>query len=126
MSTVGTTRSFGELWIDGFKTAMRLRPQSWAEIADSDEDTRSALAGLIMLADINRGDSRLSKAEIDDLTKKAPELIPFWVPMLNAWRIAHHVVSQPETPTRPFTKVGRNDPCPCGSGKKYKKCCGLN
>ncbi len=24
------------------------------------------------------------------------------------------------------TKVGRNDPCPCGSGKKYKKCCGKN
>lgn len=26
----------------------------------------------------------------------------------------------------PFTaaKIGRNDPCPCGSGKKYKKCCG--
>jgi len=23
-------------------------------------------------------------------------------------------------------KVGRNDPCPCGSGRKYKKCCGLN
>lgn len=23
-------------------------------------------------------------------------------------------------------KVGRNDPCPCGSGKKYKKCCGRN
>ena len=23
-----------------------------------------------------------------------------------------------------LTKVGRNDPCPCGSGKKYKKCCG--
>jgi preprotein translocase subunit SecA len=22
--------------------------------------------------------------------------------------------------------VGRNDPCPCGSGKKYKKCCGAN
>jgi uncharacterized protein YecA (UPF0149 family) len=22
------------------------------------------------------------------------------------------------------SKVGRNDPCPCGSGKKYKKCCG--
>lgn len=24
------------------------------------------------------------------------------------------------------TKVGRNDPCPCGSGKKYKQCCGRN
>ena len=26
--------------------------------------------------------------------------------------------------TRESPKVGRNDPCPCGSGKKYKKCCG--
>jgi hypothetical protein len=26
---------------------------------------------------------------------------------------------------RPGTKTGRNEPCPCGSGKKYKKCCGL-
>ncbi len=24
---------------------------------------------------------------------------------------------------RPGSKIGRNDPCPCGSGKKYKKCC---
>jgi preprotein translocase subunit SecA len=23
-----------------------------------------------------------------------------------------------------FRNVGRNDPCPCGSGKKYKRCCG--
>ncbi len=29
------------------------------------------------------------------------------------------------TPKR-STKVGRNDPCPCGSGKKYKNCCGAN
>ncbi|MGE5607744.1 MAG: SEC-C metal-binding domain-containing protein, partial [Bacillota bacterium] len=27
---------------------------------------------------------------------------------------------------RETPKVGRNDPCPCGSGKKYKKCCGAN
>jgi hypothetical protein len=26
--------------------------------------------------------------------------------------------------TRPGSRIGRNDPCPCGSGKKYKKCCG--
>ncbi|MDO3376714.1 preprotein translocase subunit SecA [Geoalkalibacter halelectricus] len=32
---------------------------------------------------------------------------------------------QPQKPaTREEDKVGRNDPCPCGSGKKYKKCCG--
>ena len=28
--------------------------------------------------------------------------------------------------SNPTTDVGRNDPCPCGSGKKYKKCCGAN
>jgi len=31
-----------------------------------------------------------------------------------------------ETYRREKPKVGRNDPCPCGSGKKYKKCCGKN
>ncbi|MCR4662819.1 MAG: SEC-C domain-containing protein, partial [Endomicrobiaceae bacterium] len=29
-----------------------------------------------------------------------------------------------ETKNVDFSKVGRNDPCPCGSGLKYKKCCG--
>jgi len=29
-------------------------------------------------------------------------------------------------PVKIEQKVGRNDPCPCGSGKKYKKCCGIN
>jgi preprotein translocase subunit SecA len=31
-----------------------------------------------------------------------------------------------ETVKRDMPKVGRNDPCPCGSGKKYKNCCGRN
>jgi preprotein translocase subunit SecA len=42
--------------------------------------------------------------------------------------------AQPQQPQRPVVspivrtqrKVGRNEPCPCGSGKKYKKCCGAN
>lgn len=29
----------------------------------------------------------------------------------------------PETTVHVGPKIGRNDPCPCGSGKKYKKCC---
>ena len=35
----------------------------------------------------------------------------------------HH---RPQTVVRESPKVGRNDPCPCGSGKKYKKCCGAD
>lgn len=33
--------------------------------------------------------------------------------------------AKPQIPfIRESPKIGRNDPCPCGSGKKYKKCCG--
>lgn len=32
----------------------------------------------------------------------------------------------PASETKPMGKVGRNAPCPCGSGKKFKKCCGAN
>ncbi|HEY6348759.1 MAG TPA: preprotein translocase subunit SecA [Candidatus Angelobacter sp.] len=33
--------------------------------------------------------------------------------------------NKPQQVVRGAAKVGRNDPCPCGSGKKYKKCCGV-
>ena len=32
----------------------------------------------------------------------------------------------PKKQPRKVTKIGRNDPCPCGSDKKYKNCCGRN
>lgn len=39
------------------------------------------------------------------------------------WRyVDGQMVSGP--PVRKERKIGRNEPCPCGSGKKYKKCCG--
>lgn len=38
--------------------------------------------------------------------------------------IAEHAAS--ERAPRRAARVGRNDPCPCGSGRKYKKCCGAN
>ena len=33
-------------------------------------------------------------------------------------------IKPPVTQPEKQKKVGRNDPCPCGSGKKYKRCCG--
>lgn len=38
------------------------------------------------------------------------------------WHFSDGVMVKPKPIT--VTKVGRNDPCPCGSGQKYKKCCG--
>ena len=40
------------------------------------------------------------------------------------WRFIDGVIANTEPYRREEPKVGRNDPCPCGSGKKYKKCCG--
>lgn len=36
----------------------------------------------------------------------------------------HHELEDEQVPAVAKPKVGRNDPCPCGSGKKFKKCCG--
>jgi len=65
------------------------------------------------------------------VTAKAPDNIARWIVTLNASRIAnyHSMQSAGLTPPPSFVsarKIGRNDPCPCGSGKKYKRCCGIN
>ena len=115
-----------EIWIDGFDTALQLRPEAWVKLRDSGGDTCGALAGLVALVQIGRGESTLPKEQVDDLTAKAPDLIPHYVETLNAWRICQQVAGQVRAEAPNFGKVGRNEPCPCGSGKKYKRCCGLN
>lgn len=40
------------------------------------------------------------------------------------WRFIDGELVKPKPIVRDEPRVGRNDPCPCGSGKKYKKCCG--
>ncbi len=42
----------------------------------------------------------------------------------DGWKFDDGELVPEEPERRESPKVGRNDPCPCGSGKKYKKCCG--
>ena len=58
--------------------------------------------------------------QIAALVNAAPDLIPAWVETLHA---RHHDAGAQPVPSR-SGKVGRNGPCPCGSGRKYKKCRG--
>jgi preprotein translocase subunit SecA len=44
----------------------------------------------------------------------------------NAQQQNNRAVQQKQISASDIKKIGRNDPCPCGSGKKYKKCCGKN
>ena len=54
--------------------------------------------------------------------------LPQWETILGEEKIAEIAkkYKQSKTVRRAEPKVGRNDPCPCGSGKKYKHCCGRN
>lgn len=113
-----------EPWIDGFTRAMALRPQGLTRIAESDDqEAILALTGIALLSDINTHDSGMTDEQIGAFDREAPDLIPQWVEILHQWR-RENDDHQPLSNRR--TKIGRNDPCLCGSGKKYKKCCGLN
>jgi uncharacterized protein YecA (UPF0149 family) len=53
----------------------------------------------------------------DGRSRREPALTP-------ARSLRSAAASAPALAPAMKAKVGRNDPCPCGSGKKYKKCCG--
>ncbi|WP_212635429.1 SEC-C metal-binding domain-containing protein, partial [Rhodobacter capsulatus] len=111
--------------------AMQLRPEAWGKIAAS-RNVR-AIKALKKIEELGKlaarfADGGLYKA--NKLATEAPALIPDLVEELNLFTKAQ----VPGLPTgfpmaanmasAPGPKVGRNDPCPCGSGKKFKKCCG--
>src|SRR4051794_22259106 len=82
-----------ELWMSGFERAMALRPQSWAKVVNSDDEgAAAALTGTQALIRISSGERDRDgeeQAAVDDLTRRAPDLIPPWVDALNSWRIRH-------------------------------------
>ncbi|RZF64148.1 YecA family protein [Sphingomonas populi] len=111
-----------EIWIDGFALAMALREDAWRAITTgADAEVAAAVIYLLALADIADNRSVLTSMEINEVSDAAPIAIPEQVVRLYA---AHGGAggALPEVGT-PAAKVGRNDPCPCGSGKKFKKCC---
>ncbi len=107
---------------------MRILPHSWDVMVESDdEEIRSILPMILALNDIDTGRSDLDEAARDDLDAIAPDLIPDMVLKLNRW--TKKQASKETSKTAASTsyqsrKPGRNSPCPCGSGNKFKKCCG--
>lgn len=57
--------------------------------------------------------------------ERKPVATQEYKPSVNGKGTSQDAIARPKTGIR-ATKIGRNDPCPCGSGKKYKKCCGRN
>jgi hypothetical protein len=67
---------------------------------------------------------RLRHPPIDDVVEATSWWSAFSESGDDDWDDDDAVVDGPQEPYRAPPKVGRNEPCPCGSGKKYKKCCG--
>lgn len=108
-------------WIEGFNRALALRPDAWDPMLEEGSSALEALSAILTMTAIAAEDCDLPAEDIAEIEATAPYLIGDCVEALYAWR------ANPFTPSaiaKGRAKVGRNDPCPCGSGKKYKKCCG--
>lgn len=118
-------------WAEGFLQAITLRADAWEPLFQSKRDGQLLVPILALCGDEN-GHSLLGVPpnEEDRIMEEAAEFIPACVTAIAAYWREKRRVSIPFTPgpsPQPHyasAKVGRNDPCPCGSGKKFKKCCG--
>ena len=115
----------GNDWATGFLRGMRLRRDHWAELLHID-DENGPLAVVMNLFYEHNPDPDLRSAPIPDDQREETHLrlaadlsliYRYFEPHRQA-RAAQSVVQRRTGP-----KIGRNDPCPCGSGKKYKQCC---
>jgi len=120
-------------WAEGFLQAIILRADAWEPLFRAPEGV--LLLPILGLCGDENGESLLGlpPEEEDRLIDDAVEFIPACVAEIDAyWRgRGSRQTSMPRLPGRPHAeplhqpaKTGRNEPCPCGSGKKFKKCCG--
>lgn len=117
----------GNDWARGFMRGMHIRHDGWAELVN-DEECGGCLIPMMMLCHEHDEDPKMRPKPITP--EKREEVIAHMAAGLvgtyryfRARRETYPSSPAPE-PQRGTPKVGRNDLCPCGSGKKYKKCCG--
>ena len=76
---------------------------------------------LIGSVDVLVGMDIISKGDFAVTNKDKITAFSFRIPSMQRIDFANYVYK--EKSTKPVKQIGRNDPCPCGSGKKYKHCC---
>ncbi len=118
-------------WAEGFLQAIMLRADAWGSLFKSKRDGQLLFPILALCGDEN-GESLLGLPSEDEdrVMEEVTEFIPACVTAIATyWRERGSThISMPlmrgRQPDQPSIKTGRNEPCPCGSGKKFKKCCG--
>ncbi|CDI03447.1 MAG: UPF0149 family protein [Candidatus Competibacter denitrificans] len=114
---------YGNDWADGFLQGVQLRSESWRELL-TDDAVDGPLLPMLILAHEHDPDPDLRPPAIAAEDREV--LLQVMVAALTMIyrRFAPHrrAAAQAALP-RKNPKIGRNDPCPCGSGRKYKHCC---
>jgi len=113
-------------WAFGFMTATGLRLPAWTTLLQSEQDDVLAYPILAFCEDESGNPLfDIPKRDRAYLETNASELIAQAVAdIAGYWQQKNKPLPTGAVPVRTTPKIGRNDPCPCGSGKKHKKCCG--
>lgn len=117
----------GNAWARGYIHGTHMRAEGWGELA-ANEDKRDMLLPMLYLNFEDHPDPELCAPSLPP--EKRVEMIELM--MTRVTDIYHYFAAHRRTTaqnasekaTHAKMKVGRNQPCPCGSGKKFKVCCG--
>jgi uncharacterized protein len=122
-----------DAWIKGFMRALALRRALWNRLVDQAETPfTEAMIFLMTLRSILQGESTFDEDEHARILTEAPDMIPECIAAIVQQSRPDLVPASPprapgtEQSAPQYARPGRNDPCPCGSGRKYKGCCGKN
>jgi uncharacterized protein len=122
----------GRLWAQGFMQGVELRFEGWQDLlADDNSGDLLMIATVAGEVDPAWPKRKISRKKMDEINL----LMAAGVARAHAHFLKQRSSASTNSPApavreperRPAAKVGRNDPCPCGSGLKFKKChCGLS
>jgi len=110
-----STYKLAEQWAYGFQLGIGYCAEEW-DVLMNDEEHYTLLAPFILL-ELGHNPNNEDKVVTDKERENIFAMIPAVVyKLFDYWQAKTKKIKEK-------IKVGRNDPCPCGSGKKYKKCC---
>ncbi len=119
-----------EQWAQGFLRGMFYDGEGWSELLNDEDNGGSAIV-VLALANENNPDPEMRSFKGPVSAEKREELICYLAAGVTAIykyfaeqrRFNARLIKESGVIKRSSPKIGRNTPCPCGSGKKYKKCC---
>jgi len=117
----------GNNWADGFMRGVGMRHDGWARLVN-DEEHGGCMIPMFMLYHEHDKDPRMRPKRIGP-EQREKIILHMAAGLVMAYRFFRSP-RRADLPTsasathRGTARIGRNDRCPCGSGKKYKRCCG--